>query len=728
VTADVRSLFAQAVGHHQAGRLDDAIALYRQAIALKPDLAAAHNNLGSALSEQGKFEEAEAGYRRALALQPGQAEAHNNLGTVLYEREALDDAVACYRAALAIEPGYAEALDNLGAALTRQGKLDEAAESFRQALAHAPGFVRALDNLGAALADQGRPDEAIAAYRWFLQTWPQDADALSGLAAMLAAGGDAAAALETILKSLRTQETAKARRIFTDIVKPLRFTRDDPGVRAMLTRALGEAWARPGELARAGAHLIKQSRETGAAVARAAKAWPRMLSGAELFGPEGVRRLAGDGLLLALLVSAQNADIELERFLTMARRVLLESALRDDTEAGLAFYAALARQCFINEYVFALGEEEIRSAGALRGRLAASLGEGTPAASLTLLAVAAYFPLYSVSGTACLMDRPWPQPVAAVMAQQLREPAEEARLRDAIPSLTPVKDAVSRLVRDQYEENPYPRWVLVPPAEKTGSIAGYLRQNFPLTPIRHKSGGGATEILSAGCGTGQLALEIAQDMNARVLGVDLSRASLGYAARKARELGLTAIEFAQADLLELGAAGRSFDAIECSGVLHHLADPFAGWKVLLSLLRPNGFMLLGFYSEAARRGIAEARRFIAQGVYGVSAGEIRRCRQDLLDRDGGMAASDDFFGISSCRDLLFHVQELPVRLADIAAFLKDNGLTFLGFEADSAILQAYRRRFPDDPAATDLDHWQAFEQNDPSTFAGMYRFWIQKTG
>ena len=150
-------------------------------------------------------------------------------------------------------------------------------------------------------------------------------------------------------------------------------------------------------------------------------------------------------------------------------------------------------------------------------------------------------------------------------------------------------------------------------------------------------------------------------MKARVLAVDLSLTSLGYAKRKALELGLTAIEFAQADLLELGTIGRSFDVVECSGVLHHLADPFAGWRVLLSLLRPGGFMMLGLYSEAARRGIVEARRRIAQWGYGASADDIRRCRQDLLDLDKSpdlaIANADDFFGVSSCRDLLFHAQE-----------------------------------------------------------------------
>jgi hypothetical protein len=58
--------------------------------------------------------------------------------------------------------------------------------------------------------------------------------------------------------------------------------------------------------------------------------------------------------------------------------------------------------------------------------------------------------------------------------------------------------------------------------------------------------------------------------------------------------------------------------------------------------------------------------------------------------------------------------------------LRDNDLTFLGFETNSATHQAYRRRFPDDPAATNLQNWDAFENDAPDTFARMYVFWVQK--
>jgi len=67
-----------------------------------------------------------------------------------------------------------------------------------------------------------------------------------------------------------------------------------------------------------------------------------------------------------------------------------------------------------------------------------------------------------------------------------------------------------------------------------------------------------------------------------------------------------------------------------------------------------------------------------------------------------------------------------LRLAGIDAFLHENNLAFLGFEIEGNVLQAYKRRFPDDRAATNLEQWQLFENENPDTFFGMYQFWIQK--
>ncbi len=171
------------------------------------------------------------------------------------------------------------------------------------------------------------------------------------------------------------------------------------------------------------------------------------------------------------------------------------------------------------------------------------------------------------------------------------------------------------------------------------------------------------------------------------LPVDISRASLAYARRKTREEGLRNIEYAQADILNLGSIGRTFDLIESVGVLHHLADPKAGWRVLLSLLKPDGIMRIGLYSETARRSVVDARALIAERGFGATAEDIRMLRQVVI-RDSNelrwkpLTRSGDFYSISGCRDMLFNVMEHRFTIPEIAAFLNENGLSFLGFELE----------------------------------------------
>ena len=313
----------------------------------------------------------------------------------------------------------------------------------------------------------------------------------------------------------------------------------------------------------------------------------------------------------------------------------------------------------------------------------------------------------------------------------MRDPEQERKLQSTIPRLTDIAESVSLAVKQQYEENPYPRWVKASPVGTPMAIDVYLRQQFPNVDLQTLPTSNRPDILIAGCGTGQHSIETARRFKgARVLAIDLSLTSLCYAKRRTQELGIKNMEYGQADVLQLQAIGRTFDIIEASGVLHHLADPLAGWRVLLSILRPGGFMRLGLYSRLARQELTAARTFISQRGYRPSAAEIRQCRQELMDRgyDTPLAKVTewaDFFSISTCRDLLFHVQEHQMTLSEIGSFLSENQLRFLGFVLPLGVLQNFGRRFPNGNT-TDLALWHTFEMENPSIFVEMYEFWIQK--
>jgi SAM-dependent methyltransferase len=261
------------------------------------------------------------------------------------------------------------------------------------------------------------------------------------------------------------------------------------------------------------------------------------------------------------------------------------------------------------------------------------------------------------------------------------------------------------------------------------SIDQYLREQFPTSAFSPLNKTERLNVLVAGCGTGQIAIASAQKyLGARVLAIDLSLNSLCYAKRSTPPDVASRIEYAQADILRLEGLERSFDVIDSSGVLHHLADPFEGWRILLTLLRPGGLMHVGLYSESGRRDVWAARKLIAQRGFGSTADEIRRCRQELLETPlGSVTRFTDFFTTSECRDLLFHVHEARLNIPALKGFITKHQLKFLGFEFNLPTAQRHRDRFASAGWAwTDLDRWYTYETESPDIFSGMYQFWIQK--
>jgi Flp pilus assembly protein TadD len=140
------------------GRPQEALAGYRKALELDPACASAHFNLAVASVQAGKLEDAEAHYRKALAGK-ATAETHNGLGYVLARRGRTDEAVAEFRKAIDANPKFTPACNNLAEALVKQGKLEEAAQYYRRSLAEKP-TAAAHNALGAVLRQLGRTNEA----------------------------------------------------------------------------------------------------------------------------------------------------------------------------------------------------------------------------------------------------------------------------------------------------------------------------------------------------------------------------------------------------------------------------------------------------------------------------------------------------------------------------------------------------------------------------------------
>lgn len=168
----------QAAQALDAGKVAQAIALYREAIAALPEDAVLDYNLALAQDRSGDTEAERTALEKALSLKPRFAEAENQLGYVLAHAGEAAAAEKHFRNALAIAPSYAEAANNLGTLLGQQDRDQEAEACFRSAVAANPRFIEAWINLAATLASESRFADARAAAESALRIDPKNADAL----------------------------------------------------------------------------------------------------------------------------------------------------------------------------------------------------------------------------------------------------------------------------------------------------------------------------------------------------------------------------------------------------------------------------------------------------------------------------------------------------------------------------------------------------------------------
>ena len=741
---------------HQRGDPEQALALLRRAVALRPEAADVHLHLGLVLEHAGALEpalhayrdaarlapraagavfnqgvvllglsrpgEAERCFRRVLASAPGDAGAALNLGRALADQRRWEEAERAYARAHALRPGQVAALNGRGGALRRLGRRREALHAYRRALALAPDDARLHNNLGAVQNELGRRREALASYERALALDEDLPEAHLNLGRMHREQGERSAALRACRRALAlAPELPGAASTLASLLRDEVPPRCDPGLRAELLRLMRSADVDPQDLVRAAANQVSRRHRLP----------PR--GGYESgTGSLPVAALARDELLLTLLREAINVDPDLEAVLVALRRaLLLDEATGPEIER---LRAALALQCFANEYVFEASEAERARLDALAGALAPP-APGSPGWRRDLLRLAAYRPLWQVEA---LRDQgagdlaAFPADLARVLRRTRTEPLEERDLAGRLPCAGPVRDPVSRRVRAQYEAGPYPRWLGIS-AEKRTPLAESLARRFP-----HWSPGGrfatGSRALVLGCGSGYEPIELARrEPRVTVFAVDLSRASLAYAARMARDLGVRNVRFLHGDLLDLEGLEGPFELVSAVGVLHHLRDPIAGWRAATAKLVRGGLMRVGLYSALARRGIARARAQVRQRGIPPTPEALRRFRASLLRGEPGrdlafLLRSPDFYTLSGLRDLLFHVEEHHFDLPRVAGALSGLGLRFVGFEHERpGVEYAYDRMFPDDPSRTSLAHWAAFEAACPGTFTGMYQFWCERS-
>ncbi|MEO8010526.1 MAG: methyltransferase domain-containing protein [Dokdonella sp.] len=696
-----RALFLQALEHHNTGRFAEAEPLYRQAMQLMPERVSVLVNLSAVLLRLQQVDEARALCDRALALEPGNADALSIRAQCSRVHSSPEQTLVMLDRLIAADPGDADAHNNRGVVLRDLGRLHDALASYANALALDADHLGALSNRASVLARLGYRDEALSDYRRALKRQNDFAPAGQGFIHLVLESGHAP-------------------------------THHDAEFDALVVRALETPWARPITLVPLLTRLLRADAEFNACLTHVADAGPDRARLAAVLDRD-LHLLLRKPLLLALLRHAMVVDVAIERLLCALREHVLRQAMcqapPDWSDDALSLYCALATQCLVNEFVWAVSPSEVDGVLRLRERVVAALDDGRSVALPSLVALASHEPLHRLPDAGRLSVMHWPHTVRALLALHVDAPLTEQQWRARIPTLTAIDDHVSIEVQRQYEENPYPRWFALVRADTPVPLRDYVRNRVPgcswtftrETPVIHA--------LNAGCGTGQQPIDTAMRVHGvQVLGIDLSMASLAYAARMAHCHGIDNVRFMRADLLERGSLTQRFDLIESTGVLHHMADPLAGMCVLASLLREDGILRVALYSESARRSVVAARALIAERGFTASADDIRRCRSEIIAlEDGALAkrviAFSDFHSVSECRDLLFHACEHRFTLSQIRQLLLDAGLRLVGFELEPSQHAAFALDFPDPAALTDFDAWIAYEADHPEAFVEMIKFW-----
>ena len=696
-----------AAGFLRSGDVRKAREICERLLNRHPNHLAALYVMGMAAMQTTRFLDAVDFFRRAIAGDARNPSIQLNLGSAFAELGRFEEAAACFREAFSLKPGYANACGNLGKALYAQGKTDEAVGFLRQAVKLSPQDSGTHYDLGYALGSLGKRQEALQCYLHALSIKPDFAICRRELAAVLK-GVSFSSVCVGLLREIEVCLSA-----------------DDLNKQALVCAALS-LLKLDGDFAKLFASPYEDREETVKGHYR-----------------DGALDTAMDsGIFRLLLRHTVLTDPNLEIGLTALRKVILTQIASGNRQhfepqgEKFGFLCALAEQCFNNEYVYSVSDEERHEMDGLEKRIEAGMLE-LPRLSdelqIDLVCLGMYKPLHALNGSQDLPrsdDEAWKEPARRLVKRQLDDYDQESRIASAIQPIAAIRDTVSLAVREQYEENPYPRWLSVdlPKPRPASFILKMFFPHFAPPGFLNES----PQILVAGCGTGQHPISATRFLGSEVLAVDLSARSLAYGIRMAGELGIANVRFQQGDILALSDLDKNFDIIECVGVLHHMEDPIAGWKTLAGLLQPQGLMKIGLYSERARDWVGAPQERRDSNEFDASADSIRRCRHDILrlavdDPKARALGSSDFHTMSGCRDLLFHVQEHRFTLPQLEMILEDLGLRFVGFEFENpALTRSYRALYPEDIEMTDLRRWDELEAKDPNAFSGMYQFWCQK--
>ncbi|MFP6891239.1 MAG: tetratricopeptide repeat protein [Nitrospinota bacterium] len=272
------------------------------------------------------------------------------------------------------------------------GDFSRAETLFQKVKLQEPENGEALNYLGALASQRGEIELAIAYLGEAIQIRPGDANLHNNLGDFLREKGEMGKAFLSYSRALELdQEYVPARQGIVSILKIQGLETYHP----VMDKSLEECFSSP----------IVDYQDLAAVTALQLKLNPRFglpLPRGTMIGENWIADLASNPLFLHFLEKTHNTDHEFEPLLTELRRSLLlcHGEFQPLSEAGAKLVSAMALQCFNNEYIFQVEDEEKALLGRLRAGIESGLGAGgNPARELerNLLLFAMYFPLTALS-------------------------------------------------------------------------------------------------------------------------------------------------------------------------------------------------------------------------------------------------------------------------------------------------------------------------------------------
>ncbi|MDC3019578.1 tetratricopeptide repeat protein [Prochlorococcus sp. AH-736-E15] len=642
-------------------------------------------NYGMILLNLGELQKAEIFTRKAIEINPNFAMAYSNLGNIYQTIGELQKAEIFTRKAIEINPNFAMAYFNLGKIFQTIGELQKAEIFTRKAIEINPNFAMAYFNLGNIRKDLGKRKDSLDSYLRVIEINPQYIYTFNAITDLLRYS-DPSQFDKNLLKKVLNLCLNKNNLSHKDLFPAFNFLYKND--------------------------LITNLEKTGYTFSK-------------------IYLITSNKSIMNALEKIIFCDPELEKVLTSFRREICNRIFtkgNDINEHELELIIGLGKQCFINEYVYSVSKEEnINLQNIIERCRKGEINE------INISILSCYFPLYKLINDLPLLQsfHSLSKTYTQLIQLQVKEPIKENELSKKIKKLGTFSDVITQKVKSQYEENPYPRWRFIRFfKEYKISIKDAINNEIAPNRININENNKQLKVLIAGCGTGKQILQALKYENSVITAIDLSLSSLAYAKRKLDELGINNVELVQMDILEIELLGKHFDIIECGGVLHHMDNPSKGLEILLRVLKKNGFLKLGLYSELARKEIVTARNYIREMKLKPTESNIRLFRTKIFSGEinnlNKLKISEDFFSLSQCRDLCFHAKEHRFSIQQLIEIVNDHKLTFLGFFLPQHLKNLYLKSFPKDKKHTKLENWAEFETKYPLTFSAMYQFWVCK--